>query len=342
MNSGQPPSLLRIVLVFLLVVAALAITLLGINSVASSQQQEPTPGNPSSQGAAARERKIGIGIPKHLPLKFEIKNLNSDRWVYDLEIDVTNTSTKPIYYLDFFITMPGYKNKITGNKLGFWFSYGRIELVDFAAPLLPDDIPIAPGEKHTFKIRESLAKGWEEQSKSEGRPEPKILSLQFQELNFGDGTGFVTTAGEPVNIHRKSGGAGAASQSGGPPKPKTQSINSYLPAMFLPVNFSKNNELNKVFNALTELPFTCGGQSNCQLTKRTFVTCGRTCDPGSDQKLSHSTFGCETDPQCSCRIPDFIDGSREWVAFVSKGNLAAFSRHVARVFIVSTANAVIA
>jgi hypothetical protein len=95
--------------------------------------------------------------------------------------------------------MPGYKSRITGNKLGFWFSYGRIELVDFAEPLRPDDIPIAPGEKHTFKIRESLAKGWEEQSKSEGRPEPKVLSLQFQGLNFGDGTGFVSTAGQPAN-----------------------------------------------------------------------------------------------------------------------------------------------
>jgi len=194
MNSGQPPSLLRIVLVILLVVTALAVTLLGINRVASSQQREPTPGNPSSQGAAVSERKIGIGIPKHLPLKFEIKNLNSDRWVYDLEIDVTNTSTKPIYYLDFFITMPGYKSKMTGNKLGFWFNYGRIELVDFAEPLRPVDIPIAPGEKHTFKIRESLAKGWEEQSKREGRPGPNVLNLQFQGLNFGDGTGLLQPA----------------------------------------------------------------------------------------------------------------------------------------------------
>ncbi|HEU4833535.1 MAG TPA: hypothetical protein VFS90_03930 [Pyrinomonadaceae bacterium] len=181
----------------------------------------------TSQGAAARERKIGIGIPKHLPLKFEIRNLNSDRWVFDLEIDVTNTSTKPIYYLDFFITMPGYKSKITGNKLGFWFSYGRIELVDFAEPLLPDDVPIAPGEKHTFKIRETLAKGWEEQSKREGRPEPQVLDLQFQSLNFGDGTGFVSTAGQPVNVHRKSGGAGAANQSARPPNPTTQLPNSF-------------------------------------------------------------------------------------------------------------------
>jgi len=130
MNSGQPSSLLRIVLIFLLVVTAAVVSLLGVNSVASSQQQQQqdsSPGNPSSQGAAAPERKIGIGIPKHLPLKFEIRNLNSDRWVYDLEIDVTNTSTKPIYRLDFFITMPGYKSEITGNKLGFWFSYGSIE-----------------------------------------------------------------------------------------------------------------------------------------------------------------------------------------------------------------------
>ena len=208
MNSGQPPSLLRPVLVFLLLVTTAVTTLLAVDRVASSQQPDKLPGNPSPQGDAARERKIGIGIPKHLPLKFEIRNLNSDRWVYDLEIEVTNTSTKPIYYLDFFITMPGYKSKITGNKLGFWFRYGRIQLVDFAEPVLPDDIPIAPGEKHTFKIPESNAKGWEETSEREGRPEPKVFSLQFQGLNFGDGTGFVTTAGEPVNMHRKVGGAG--------------------------------------------------------------------------------------------------------------------------------------
>jgi len=205
MNSGQPFSSLRTVLIFLLVVATPVLTLLAVSRVASSQQQDPNPGNPSPQGDAARERKIGIGIPKHLPLKFEIRNLNSDRWVYDLEIEVTNTSTKPIYYLDFFMSMPGYKSKNTGNKLGFWFRYGRIQLVDFAESLVPGDIPLAPGEKHTFKIQESNAKGWEEASKREGRPEPKVFNLQFQGLNFGDGTGFVTTAGEPVNIHKKVG-----------------------------------------------------------------------------------------------------------------------------------------
>src|SRR5262249_31090241 len=146
MNSGQTLSSLRTVLLFLLVVATTAVTLLAVRSDASSPQ-DPKPviqESPDSAAHEKKEKKIGIGVPKHLPLKFEVRNLDSDHWVYDLEIVVTNTSTKPIYYLDFFITMPGFKSKITGNKLGFWFRYGRIQLVDFAEPLLPDDLPIAP------------------------------------------------------------------------------------------------------------------------------------------------------------------------------------------------------
>ena len=127
MNSGQPFTLRRVLLVFLPLGALAVIALLAVNRVVSSQQQDQNSGNPSSQAATARERKIGVGIPKHLPLKFEVKNLNSERWVYDLEINVTNTSAKPIYFLDFFITVPGYINKSTGNKLGLWFRYGRIE-----------------------------------------------------------------------------------------------------------------------------------------------------------------------------------------------------------------------
>lgn len=202
MKSGQPSSSSRTVLVFLLFAVVAGATLLRVN-VASSQQQQDGPASPSPQGDPAQERKIGIGIPKHLPLKFEVKNLNSDRWVYDLEIEVTNTSTKPIYFLDFFMTIPGYKDPITGNQPGFWFRYGRIELVSFSESLRPDDVPIAPGETHAFKISEGLAKGWEDQSKREGRPEPKLLNLQFSGLNFGDGTGFESTAGEPIDIHKK-------------------------------------------------------------------------------------------------------------------------------------------
>lgn len=209
--------------------ATAIVSLLTLNRVASSQQQDPTPGKPLPQGDAARERQIAIGIPKHLPLKFEVRNVNSERWVYDLEIDVTNTSTKPIYFLSFFLTIPGYKDKTTGNKLGFFFRHGRIELVSFTEPLRPDDDPLAPGETHTFKISEGLAKGWEDQSKREGRPEPKVLKIQFQGLNFGDGTGFETTAGEPIDIHKRRGGGGATLRPSRPPTPPTSLPNAYLP-----------------------------------------------------------------------------------------------------------------
>jgi hypothetical protein len=156
MNSGPPFTSRRILLVFLALGALAVITLLAVNRVVSSQQQDQTPGNPSSQGATARERKIGVGIPKHLPLKFEVKNLNSERWVYDLEINVTNTSTKPIYFLDFFITVPGYINKSTGNKLGFWFRYGRIELISFRSLFVLTIFRSNPAQRILSKYQRDL------------------------------------------------------------------------------------------------------------------------------------------------------------------------------------------
>jgi hypothetical protein len=70
--------------------------------------------------------------------------------------------------------------------------------------LRQNDLPIAAGQKHTFKIAEWLAQEWEEQSKRERRPEPKLLSLQFQDLNFGDATGFNTTAAGAIR-HKSEG-----------------------------------------------------------------------------------------------------------------------------------------
>lgn len=45
------------------------------------------------------QRQLYNGIPVHVPLRVAVKNLSSDRWVHDIEIEVTNTSEKPIYYM---------------------------------------------------------------------------------------------------------------------------------------------------------------------------------------------------------------------------------------------------
>jgi hypothetical protein len=75
-------------------------------------------------------------------------------------------------------------------------------------PLVPEDVPIKPGEKHIFKISEADARSWDILRKKESRAELKHLKVLFQNINFGDGTGFTTTSGKPVNIHRKVNRAG--------------------------------------------------------------------------------------------------------------------------------------
>lgn len=148
------------------------------------------------------EKKLGIGIPRHVPLKIKVNNSNHKKWVHDLEVEVINTSEKPIYFLSLYIILPEIKG-LLGSKVGFWLSYGRTELIDFATALRSDDKPIQPGEKYTFKIPESSAKGWDYLREKEGRPEPRVMKLIFQQLNFGDGTGYADSSGAPVNIHTK-------------------------------------------------------------------------------------------------------------------------------------------
>jgi hypothetical protein len=59
----------------------------------------------------------------------------------------------------------------------------------------PDDVPIKPGETHTFDLGEGQTLGWEAFQRERNWPQPKKLVLEFQILSFGDGTGFVGNEG---------------------------------------------------------------------------------------------------------------------------------------------------
>src|SRR4028118_1708036 len=88
MNSHTNLSRLRNLKVTMLValVAFLALCAVGIvSSTAQSMQKE--------------ERELEDKIPKHLPLKIKVKNLNNEKWARDVEVEVTNTGDKPIYHL---------------------------------------------------------------------------------------------------------------------------------------------------------------------------------------------------------------------------------------------------
>lgn len=57
------------------------------------------------------ERQVVDLIPKHVPIKIKIKkekeagfkDLSNEKWAREFELEVTNTGTKPIYYLYFHV-----------------------------------------------------------------------------------------------------------------------------------------------------------------------------------------------------------------------------------------------
>ncbi|MDT4951968.1 MAG: hypothetical protein QOJ02_106 [Acidobacteriota bacterium] len=166
--------------------------------IASSIAQSTQDGTVSSK----EERELKDTIPKHLPIKVKIKkekekafkDVKNEKWLRDLEIEVTNTGDKPIYLLHMLLILPEIKAS-DGVGIAFLLHYGRKELGDIETKAGPDDVPIKPGETYVFSLPEITAVSWERFKRRENRPDPKKLILHFQILSFGDGTGFVGNDG---------------------------------------------------------------------------------------------------------------------------------------------------
>ena len=82
---------------------------------------------------------MGIGIPKHIPIKVKVKNINNDKWAHDLEIEVTNKSDKPIYYLSLLVIPQS--DTVADENVAFWLHYGRPQLNNFSTSILSTDVP---------------------------------------------------------------------------------------------------------------------------------------------------------------------------------------------------------
>ena len=163
---------------------------------------------PTSQGKKA-EREIDDRIPKHVPIRVKIKSekekgfrdLKNPRWLRDLEVEVTNLSEKPIYFLELWVVMPEIVSA-NGHEVGFTLRYGRMEFVDFDTLALPTDTPIQPGAKYTFTIAENYQRAWEAHKERENRQDPTKVEFTFVQLSFGDGTGFKGTDAKPFPYQR--------------------------------------------------------------------------------------------------------------------------------------------
>ncbi len=149
------------------------------------------------------ERVLEDKIPVHLPIKVKVKNLQNKHWARDLEVEVRNTGSKPIYVLDIFILMPEVKGP-NGSPMGFGFYYGPGRPVTVGMRPEPEDVPLNPGESHTFKIGEREVMPWEDDLIKPDAPRPKKFKVMFSMLSFGDGTGFQGTDGTRIPVRRSS------------------------------------------------------------------------------------------------------------------------------------------
>src|SRR6266542_2685327 len=130
------------------------------------------------------DRIIEDQIPPRVPIDIEIKNLKTDSLLRDIEIKVTNTANKPIYYLELGIVLPENLSP-DGYPIGFPLRYGRLELIKLETPLA-DDVPLLPGANCTLKIPERNLKGFEGLV-AKGRiaqAEVKKVYLTFRGLTF--------------------------------------------------------------------------------------------------------------------------------------------------------------
>lgn len=161
-------------------------------------------GTRSPVRAQSTERVFVDKLPKHLPIKVTIKkekekavkDLSNEKWPRDLELKITNTGVKPMYFLQMSLIMP----EVTvqdGTPISFSIFYGptikKRGPIDFQAS--PEDVPISPGETYVFRIPEFNVESWERAQKRDNRPDATKLVLSFQILSFGDGTGFAGTTG---------------------------------------------------------------------------------------------------------------------------------------------------
>jgi hypothetical protein len=234
--ASRLPQFKSTVLVVALFAALVTVGVVGIaSSTAQSTQKE--------------ERELEDKIPKHLPIKVKVKNLNSEKWARDVEVEVTNTGNKPIYFLLLSLYFVDVKMD-NGDEIGFPLRYGRLAMVDVKVRAIPEDIPIQPGETYVFNARKGLAVGWEKFRTKNNKPHPKKVGIRLDMLNFGDGTGLLTSDGLPVSDSKSSKSSCGEQRNKDTfikaawnvlqdkPDPSAPNVFHFLPANFLPVNFS--------------------------------------------------------------------------------------------------------
>ncbi len=159
------------------------------------------------------KRQLKIREFKDMPLKVQaIRNLDSESWHKDLQIEVKNIGTKPIYsilaYLEFL------DEKVPDNGVSaIILRFGERKYLDITVAGDPRDAHLNPGDTYVFMIEEKYKKGLA--IRHERSPELfKHMEFRFNLISFGDRTGF--EVGDPTDYRnvKKPSGDGTAAKHG--------------------------------------------------------------------------------------------------------------------------------
>ncbi len=157
----------------------------------------------TAQSPEEAEREVVEKIPKHLPIKVKVKkpekvkDLRNEDWLGELELEVINTGSKPIYFLEIVLDMPDVFAP-NGLNIAIRLDYGRGELISLSEPVRPDDVPIQPGGVVILSAPAIHVENWKRARAKGTLTNPKKIEFFFYKINFGDGTGFVTKDGKPL------------------------------------------------------------------------------------------------------------------------------------------------
>lgn len=163
-----------------------------------------------SSVAQSGERQVDNDVPKHVPIKIKLKaekekkfkDLGNSNWLRDFELEVTNTSNKPIYFLELRLMLPETRSE-NNNPLAFLLRRGRSDFIHFDTRPVETDVAIQPGETRNFTIGEKWVRGWEQGKARTHISDPRRVRLVFIQLAFGDGTGFNGTGAEAYPYKRQ-------------------------------------------------------------------------------------------------------------------------------------------
>lgn len=266
-----------------------------------------------------QERTIEDKIPKHVPIKVKLKaekeakfkDLNNSDWVRDFELEVKNTSNKPIYFLELWLMLPETISE-NNNPIAFSLRFGRVDFIHFNTRPLATDIPIQPGETYTLSIPEKWQQGWREFKLRRNEHDPKKLKIELVHMSFGDGTGF-DGGGEayPYRKHQSLNdpcreGPGQRAEKAFSERGRvlnsgwTQHSLLPVPAAILPVNFFLIATSYRQPEAAPQPDINCPG-TDCIFSKANTYSCF--C---SSEAISYEIVG-SSDPAGQCHLTERAD-----------------------------------